>query len=304
MAKTRVKNIDDSKIEKTSAVSHQPSDKKPTLRAQGKDELVEKLRAELGIEEKKPSEPVISKQSAKSQDKEEISLGQKPDRDGKKAKKAAPKTKTKPRSKKYQEAAALVDKNVSYPLKEAVELAKKVSYSKYDGTFEIHLSTNVKNIRGLVSLPYASGKKVKIIAFGKGAEESGADLVGDEAALSEIAKGKINFDFLLTTPEWMPRMAGLAKILGPRGLMPNPKNGTIGTDLKKMVDEIQSGKLEYKTESNGKVMHLALGKVSQSSDELSQNVKILISTIGKTKIKRATLAPTLGPGVKLDLSSI
>jgi large subunit ribosomal protein L1 len=185
-----------------------------------------------------------------------------------------------------------------------VELTKKASYSKYDGTFEVHLSTNVKNIRGLVSLPYASGKKVKIIAFGKEADQSGADLVGDEAALAEIAKGKIGFDVLITTPEWMPKMAGLAKILGPRGLMPNPKNGTIGADLKKMVDEIQSGKLEYKTESNGKVMHLSLGKVSQPTEELSQNVKVLITTIGKSKIRRATLAPTLGPGVKLDLPSI
>ncbi len=297
MAKTRVKVIDDSKPEAEEV-------KKPTKQAQGpqRDEFVEKLKAELGIEEEVkpviPAEAGIQKIDSGS----ESGMTKKAPRDDKQAKPKA--GKEKPRSKKYKEAAALVDKNVTYPLNEAVELAKKVSYSKYDGTFELHVNTNSKNIRGLVSLPYASGKKVRIMAFGKGAAESGADIVGDEAALAEIEKGKINFDVLITTPEMMPRISRLAKVLGPRGLMPNPKNGTIAENLEKAVSEIQSGKLEYKTESNKMTMHVSLGKISQPSEELSQNVKVLLTTIGKSKIKKAVLSPTLGPGVKLDLASI
>lgn len=293
MAKTRVKVIDDSQPEAEEV-------KTPTKQAQGpqRDEFVEKLKAELGIEEE--AKPVKETKPAKEEKKAEEKAETK-----KEEKKAEPKKgKEKPRSKKYKEVAALVDKNTTYPLNEAVELAKKVSYSKYDGTFELHVNTNSKNIRGLVSLPYASGKAVKIVAFGKGADTSGADIVGDEDALKEIEKGKINFDVMITTPDMMPRISRLAKVLGPRGLMPNPKNGTIATDLKKAVDEIQSGKLEYKTESNKQVMHVSLGKISQPAEELAQNVKVLLTTIGKSKIRKAVLAPTLGPGVRLDLSSL
>lgn len=206
--------------------------------------------------------------------------------------------------KKYQEMREKVERNKPYAVAAAVDLAKEVSYSKFDGTIEIHVNTAVKNIRGLVSLPYASGKSLTIIAFGKGADESGADIVGDDAKLADIAKGKINFDVIVTDPTWMPKLAGAAKVLGPKGMMPNPKNGTIATDLKKAVAEIKSGKVEYKTERNGQVIHLSVGKVSQASEEITQNVKLLLGTIGKTKIKQAVLTPTMGPSVKIDISSI
>ena len=117
-------------------------------------------------------------------------------------------------------------------------------------------------------------------------------------------KGKINFDVIVTDPTWMPKLAGAAKVLGPKGMMPNPKNGTISTDLKKAVTEIKSGKVEYKTERNGQVIHLSVGKVSQATEEITQNVKLLLGTIGKTKIKQAVLTPTMGPSVKIDISSI
>jgi large subunit ribosomal protein L1 len=206
--------------------------------------------------------------------------------------------------KKYQEVREKVERNKNYAVPTAVELAKEVSYSSFDGTIEIHINTAAKNVRGLVSLPFASGKSLNVIAFGKGAAESGADIIGDDAKLAEIAKGKINFDVIVTDPTWMPKLAGAAKVLGPRGLMPNPKNGTIATDLKKAVTEIKSGKVEYKTERNGQVIHLSVGKVSQSSEEITQNIKILLGTIGKTKIKQAVLAPTMGPSVKIDVSTI
>lgn len=225
------------------------------------------------------------------------------------AAKKAEKTEAKKESKithgqKYQEMREKVERNKPYAVAAAVDLAKEVSYTKFDGTLEIHVNTAAKNVRGLVSLPFASGKSLTVIAFGKGADESGADIVGDDAKLAEIAKGRINFDVLVTDPTWMPKLAGAAKVLGPRGLMPNPKNGTISTDLKKAVGEIKSGKVEYKTEKNGQVIHLSIGKVSQATEEITQNIKILLGTIGKTKIKQAVLAPTMGPSVKIDVGSI
>lgn len=214
------------------------------------------------------------------------------------------KGKTKYRSKKYREAAEKIEKSKNYALAEAIEKAKESSYSKFDGSLELHLNTSVKNVRGLVSLPFASGKKLKILAFGKGAQESGADVTGDDAKLSDIIKGKTEFDVVVTTAEWMPKLARAAKVLGPRGLMPSPKNGTITEDLKKAVSEIQSGKVEYKTQKDSQVIHLSVGKVSQDSDQILQNTKILFNAIGKTKVKKLVISPSMGLGVKVDLASI
>lgn len=190
-------------------------------------------------------------------------------------------------------------------------MVKKLSYAKFNATLEAHINTAQTGLRGLVSLPYASGKKLRILAFGKGAEQSGADLVGTDEIIERISQGKVDFDLIITTPEWMPKLAKVAKILGPKGLMPNPKNGTItppaggsADGLKKAIEGFQAGKTEYKTESKAPVVHLALGKLSQPTDELSQNIQTLLQTIGKTRIKKVSLAPTMGPSVKLDLTTI
>jgi large subunit ribosomal protein L1 len=228
---------------------------------------------------------------------------------GEAGKKAAPKARKpkrghKERSKKYQAKAEEVEKGKLYSLNEAVEAAKAASFSKFDGTFEIHIKTNVKTLRGLITLPHSSGKKLTILAFGKDADQSGADIVGTDETIAAIQKGKLGFDVVLSTPEWMPKLAKVAAILGPRSLMPNPKNGSITTDLKKAVSELQGGKTEYKLERGGQGVHLGVGKVSQPTEEIAQNIKILLTTIGKSRIKKVTLAPTMGPGVKLNLSSI
>lgn len=220
------------------------------------------------------------------------------------SKRAQKKGKAKYRSVKYKEAAEKVEKSKRYPLADAIDLAKQSSYTKFDGSLELHLNTSTKNIRGLVSLPFASGKKLKVLAFGKGAEESGADITGDDAKLNEIIRGITSFDVIVTTPEWMPKLARAAKVLGPRGLMPSPKNGTITDDLKKAVTEIQSGKVEYKTEKNGQVIHLSIGKVSQENAQVAANVKILFNAIGKTRVKKAVISPSMGAGVKVDTASI
>jgi large subunit ribosomal protein L1 len=223
----------------------------------------------------------------------------------KKSKASVKKGQAKYRSVKYKAAAEKVEKSKRYNLVDAIEAAKSSSYSKFDGSLEIHIGTSAKNIRGLVSLPFASGKKLKILAFGKAAADSGADMVGDDAKLAEIIRGVTSsFDVIVTTAEWMPKLARAAKILGPRGLMPSPKNGTITENLEKAVKEIQSGKVEYKTEKNGKVVHLTIGKVSQASEEIAQNTKILFNAIGKTKVKKAVLSPSMGMGIKVDTATI
>lgn len=264
-------------------------------------------------EEKKqePKEAEVAKsneeQTASEEVKTETTQAEAPAKEKKikKSKAAVKKGKAKYRSVKYKEAAEKSEKSKRYSLTEAIENAKQSSYTKFEGSLELHLNTNAKNIRGLVSLPFASGKKLKILAFGKGSDTSGADLIGDDAKLNEIIRGITNsFDVIVTTAEWMPKLARAAKILGPRGLMPSPKNGTITENLKKAVEEIQSGKVEYKTEKNGHAIHLTIGKTSQPSEEIAQNTKILFNTIGKTKIKKAVISPSMGLGIKVDLQSI
>lgn len=293
IGRPKIKIIDDSlpQVEES-----KPSTKAAQAKKGTTDSLVESLKAELGIVDEAPKKEEARVKKLESSEQEEKKS---------KSKKAPQKAgKVKYRSKKYLEAVKDLDKTKRYPLDEALELVQKTSYTKFQGTVEAHINTNVKNIWGLVSLPFASGKKLTILAFGKNAEDSGADIVGDDAALAEIEKGKINFDVLVTTPEWMPKFAKLAKILGPKGLMPSPKNGTITEDLKKAVSELQSGKVEYKTEKDAAVIHLGVGKVTQPKTEVSQNLKVLFNAIGKTKVKKLTLSPTMGPGIKVELSSI
>ncbi|EKD91126.1 MAG: 50S ribosomal protein L1 [uncultured bacterium] len=335
MGKKKLAVIDDSQVEPE--VKNQKSKvKKESEKVNPNPELLEKERAQARAEAKKvnPNPEVLAKEKAEEKkvqkdsensenqqvSKSEIQKSDSSDQsdisdtpshsefsENKSAQKKSQAQKhgePKYRSSKYKEAAEKVEKAKKYAIDEAVNLVKETSYSKFDGSLEIHINTSVKNLRGLVSLPYASGKKLKIVAFGKGAEESGADIVGDDEKLNEIAKGKIDFDFIVTDPSWMPKLARAAKVLGPRGLMPNPKNGTISDNLKKAVEEIQSGKVEYKSEKIANVVHLSLGKISQPTEELSQNIKVLLGVVGKSKIKVATIAPSMGPGVKLDTSSI
>ncbi|QQG43116.1 MAG: 50S ribosomal protein L1 [Candidatus Daviesbacteria bacterium] len=212
-------------------------------------------------------------------------------------------TSKKVRSKKYQEISKDLDRSKSYPVSEAVDMVKKLSYSKFNGSLEAHIITAQTGVRGLISLPFASGRKIRVLAFGKNAPSSGADIVGDDSTLTQIEKGQINFDIIVTTPEWMAKLTKVAKILGPRGLMPNPKNGTITNDLKKALEGFQGGKTEFKTESKSPIIHLALGKLNQPTEELSANVRTLLQTLGKSKILKVSLAPTMGPSVKLDFSS-
>lgn len=222
---------------------------------------------------------------------------------------------SKKRSKKYQEVCKDLDRSKTYPIDEAVDMVKKLSYAKFNATIEAHINTAQTGLRGFISLPYASGKKLRILAFPpakltpldkKELEDEGI-VFGDNFTIDEINKGKVDFDVLITTPEWMPKLAKVAKFLGPKGLMPNPKNGTIvygEAGLKKAVESFQQGKTEYKTEPKASVIHLALGKLNQPNEELVANITTLLSTLGKSKIKKVSLSPTMGPALKVDLASI
>lgn len=207
------------------------------------------------------------------------------------------------RSKKYQAAVAGMEKGQKLPALAAVEQTQKGSYSKFEGTIEAHLNTNTKNLRGLVNMPFAQGHKLRILAFGDLKETEGVT-TGNDNTIAEIDKGKVDFDMVVTTPEWMPKLAKVARILGPRSLMPNPKNGTISENLEKTITELQGGKTEYKTEANGQVIHLAVGKVNQNPEEIVANLKVIYNTVGRSKIQKISLAPTMGPSVKVDLSSL
>lgn len=223
------------------------------------------------------------------------------------------------RGKKYQKIAEkALDKMVS--LKDAVENVKKLSYSKFDGTVELHVSTilpkdkDPKSIKGSVSLPYTEGKASKIAVavpahLEKVAADAGADMYKSVELLEELKAGKISFDILLATPDMMVQLATHGKALGPKGLMPNPKNGTVVAPdkLAAVIGEFKRGKLVFKADAAGGI-HVPVGKVSYGSEKITANVKEMINAIasllGKSKefvIKKAHLAPTMGPSVSFDI---
>jgi large subunit ribosomal protein L1 len=221
----------------------------------------------------------------------EVESGEKPSETAKKAKKQK---KARIRSKRYIEAASLVDKTKTYPLGEAISLVKKTSLTKFDGSVELHINLNPaslgekKDMRGSVSLPHGTGKQVRV-------------LIADESIIADVSEGKINFDILVATPSMMPKLAKIARILGPKGLMPNPKTGTVTEDVAKRAKELSTGKVNFKTEPDQPLIHLLVGKVSFDDKKLEENVTAILHAVGPGKIAKATLASTMGPGVKVQI---
>jgi len=223
--------------------------------------------------------------------------------------------------KKYNEAVGLVDSAQLYPPLEAIELAKKVAYSKFDETVELHLRMGVdprdatQQVRGVALLPHGLGKKVRVLVFAQGeaardAEAAGADLVGGDDLVKKIDGGFLDFDTAIATPDMMGKVGRLGKILGRRGLMPNPKSGTVvaGENLLRAINEARQGRVEFKLDRTA-IIHVSLGKVSFEADKLMDNLTAVIEAISRAKpagakgqyIKTATLTTTMGPGIKLDL---
>lgn len=206
----------------------------------------------------------------------------------KKQKQTGPKV----RGKKYQEAVKLIDKTKTYPLIDAVKLVKQTSVTKFDSTVELHINLNPATLgeklefRGSVTLPHGTGKQVRV-------------LVADDAIIAEITAGKIKFDILVAHPTMMPKLAKVARILGPKGLMPNPKTGTVTTDVEKRVKELSHGQVNFKTEPDNPLIHMAIGKVSFEDKQLKDNIEAVITAIGRGKIAKITLSSTMGPGIKV-----
>jgi len=210
------------------------------------------------------------------------------------------------RSKKYQEAAKTFDKTKIYPLSDAIELVKKLNYAKFDATFEAHLVMTEKDQKVTLTFPHTTGKSIKVMAFvsadkEKEAKESGADFVADNATISKIEKGEVDFQAVVATPDWMPKLGKLAKILGPKGLMPNPKAGNITQEPGKVIKALHAGQVTIKTEAEAPLIHTVVGKVSHASSDLEDNLKALISALGSLKIASLTLKSTMSPGVKVKL---
>jgi len=179
-----------------------------------------------------------------------------------------------------------IDKNKVYSLPEALELLRKVKMTKFDETVELHINTTEAGINGQVKLPHGSGKEVRIA-------------IASDELLSKIEAGKIDFDILIAEPAMMPKLARVAKVLGPKGLMPNPKNGTISENPEEAMKKFQGGQISFKTESKIPVMHLTVGKMSFGSDMLSENIKTIITAVKKDRITQVILKSTMSPAIKL-----
>lgn len=227
------------------------------------------------------------------------------------------------RGKNYTESLKLIDKEKYYEGKEAVELAVKTSKAKFDETVELHVKLGIdsrhadQQVRGAIVLPHGTGKTVKVVVFAKDlkvdeAKSAGADFVGGEDLVNKIqTEGWLDFDVAVATPDMMGVVGKVARVLGPKGLMPNPKSGTVTFDIEKAVKEIKAGKVEYRVDK-ANIIHVPIGKVSFGADKLEENLKTIMQAIVKAKpssakgkyLRSVTIATTMGPGVKLNTTKL
>ena len=226
------------------------------------------------------------------------------------------------RGKKYVEAAKLVDRTKAYTALEALELAVKTSTAKFDASVDVSFRLNIdprkaeQNIRGAIVLPNGTGKTRKVLVICRGAKqaeatEAGADYVGEAEVINKIQQGWFDFDIIVATPDMMGQLGKLGRVLGPKGLMPNPKTGTVTMDVAKAVKEIKAGKVEYRPVKVGNIQ-MTIGKVSFGAAKLQENLKVVYDTLVKARpstikgsyIKNVSVAATMGPGIKVDSETI
>ncbi len=227
------------------------------------------------------------------------------------------------RSKNYQEAVKLLDKTRTYSPQEAIELAKKMAHTRFDETVELHLQMGVdprnasQQVRGVALMPHGLGKKVRVLVFAQGEAEriastAGADFAGSDELIKKIEGGWLDFDTAMATPDMMGRVGKLGKILGRRGLMPNPKSGTVVTsdDLPRVINDARKGRVEFKLDRMA-IIHVSIGKISFDADKLLDNLTALTEAVVRAKpsgvkgqyVRTASLTTTMGPGIRLDLKT-
>lgn len=269
----------------------------------------EKALAEAEAKAKKEARKASGDTSAQSEEAESHS-------------KKGPRPVTRPlierRGKNYRKVAELVDSSKVYTLADALELATKTNPSKFDASVEVHVKLGVdprqsdQNIRATVSLPNGTGKTIRVAVFApevdhEKAKKAGADIVGDETLLAQLDKEEVNFDILVATPAYMPRLGKYARLLGPRGLMPNPKSGSVASDVAKAVTEAKAGKVEYRVDKQA-IVHLSIGKVSFGATKLAENAKAFFDSLQSQKpsslksiyVRTTSVSTTQGPGIKVE----
>jgi large subunit ribosomal protein L1 len=318
------------------------NDKEKTVKKAKLEETLDAETANVTVEEVKATDPVAKekiektekplakagKKSAKAL-KETEAKAEKEERKAAKADEAPaekPKKAHKParsrlerRAKGYRKVAELIDKDKQYSLAEAMDLATKTSPVKFDATVELHMNLGVdpkqadQNIRDMVVLPAGTGKTVKIAVFAEAddvakAKKAGADIAGSDEFLQQLDKGVIDFDILIATPMVMAKLGKYAKVLGPKGLMPNPKSGTVSADVTKAVTEAKAGRVEYRVDSTG-IIHLGIGKVSFGKEKLLQNAEAVVASVRSNKpasikgtfINAVHVTTSMGPGIKVTI---
>jgi large subunit ribosomal protein L1 len=225
------------------------------------------------------------------------------------------------KGRKYREAAAKVDRDKLYPAEEAVKLIKETAYTKFDPTVEVHLRLGLdprhadQQVRDVVIMPHGLGKNIKVLVFAEGedaklAEEAGADYIADDEVIKQIQGGWTDFDVAIAVPSMMGKVGRLGRILGPRGLMPNPKAGTVapGQDIPRLIEEAKAGRVEFRLDKTSNI-HVAIGKASFSEEQLMDNLNSLLDAIKRARppaakgvyVQKITMANTMGPGIRLDV---
>lgn len=283
-----------------------------------KEEKEEKKTTKAG----KRSEKSLKEADEKAAKEERKAQGDTTPQEGAKvAQKQNPtRTRLERRGKNYRKLAEQVEKGKAYSLKDAVELAAKTSVGKFDGTIELHINLNVdprqadQNLRGTVTLPHGTGKTLRVAAFVDAnqvdaAKKAGAEIVGEEAIIALLDKQQLDFDVLVSTPQMMPKLGKYARVLGPRGLMPNPKSGTVAANPAKAIEEAKAGRVEYRVDKQS-IIHLGVGKKSFSATNLYDNAKAVMDALTASKpasvkgalIKSLAVSSTMGPGIKVDIS--
>ena len=296
--------------------------KSEEIKETAEDNSEEEHLAKAGKRSKKALEE--AKEKAEKEARKEAGDTSPVDEDAEENKKKGPKPVTRPRierrGKKYQEVAKKIESGKKYSLNDALKLATETSPAKFDASVEIHIRLGVdprqadQNIRANVSLPNGTGKDVKVAVFApesehEAAKKAGADIIGAEEFTKQLEKEELNFDVLVAVPQYMPKLGKFARLLGPRGLMPNPKAGTVSTDVAKAVTEAKSGKVEYRVDKQS-IVHLSIGKVSFGAKKLVENANAFFDSLNSQKpsslkgsyIKGITITTTMGPGIKVENS--